>query len=198
MKINLSEVKNENLSYVEEFFPEKYKNHKINEMNTGIENGEHYKLLSYFSNLFEGEIILDLGTRDGLSALVLSKNQKNKVVTYDLLPKPSEMISFEHLIPNCEFKQMNVFDENEEIIKSSKLMFLDLDPHDGIQEKKFIEWLEKINYDGLIICDDIEWFPAMSRWWNELKQSKYNVTKYGHGSGTGIIDFSKKLEITYE
>ena len=33
-------------------FPEKYKNHKINEMNTGIENGEHYKLLSYFSNLF--------------------------------------------------------------------------------------------------------------------------------------------------
>ena len=93
---------------------------------------------------------------------------------------------------------MNVFDESEDIIKSSKLMFLDLDPHDGIQEKKFIEWLEKIEYNGVIICDDIEWFPAMSRWWNELKQTKYNVTKYGHGSGTGIIDFSNKLELIYE
>ena len=192
MKINLNEVKNENLSYVETFFPEKYEKHKINDMNIGIENGEHYKLLSYLSGLFEGELLLDLGTRDGLSALVLSKNQKNRIITYDLLPKPSEMASFEDSIPNCEFKQMNVFDEDISIIKSSKLIFLDLDPHD------VINLLEQINYDGIIICDDIEWFPAMSRWWNELKQAKYNVTKYGHGSGTGIIDFSKKLEIIYE
>ena len=195
MKINLTEVKNENLSYVEKFFPEKYEIHKINDMNIGIENGEHYKLLSYLSNLFEGETLLDLGTRDGLSALVLSKNQKNKVITYDLLPKPKEMIAFENLIPNCEFKQMNVFDEDINVIKSSKLIFLDLDPHDGIQEKKFIDLLEQVNYDGIIVCDDIEWFPAMSRWWNELKQPKYNVTKYGHGSGTGLIDFSGKIEI---
>jgi hypothetical protein len=105
------------------------------------------------------------------------------------------MIAFENLIPNCEFKQMNVFDEDINIIKSSKLIFLDLDPHDGIQEKKFIDLLEQVNYDGIIVCDDIEWFPAMSRWWNELKQPKYNVTKYGHGSGTGLIDFSGKIEI---
>ena len=198
MVVNLNKIQNQDLSYVEKYFPEKYNNHKINEMNNGIENGEHYKLLSYFSELLENETILDLGTRDGLSALVLSKNKKNKVITYDLLSKPSEMLSFEHLIPNCKFKQMNVFDESEDIIKSSKLMFLDLDPHDGIQEKKFIEWLEKIEYNGVIICYDIEWFPAMSRWWNELKQTKYNVTKYGHGSGTGIIDFSNKLELIYE
>jgi len=198
MKINLSEIKNENLTYVEEFFPEKYSKHKINEMNVGIENGEHYKLLSFFSKIFENEVFLDLGTRDGLSALVLSKNQKNKVYTYDLLPKPSEMKNFEHLIPNCEFKQMNIFDENLETIKSSKVIFLDLDPHDGIQEKRFMEILEQIDYTGIVICDDIEWFSAMSQWWSGIKQTKYNVTKYGHGSGTGIIDFSNKLELIYE
>lgn len=195
MKINLEEVKNCELSYVSEFFPEKYEKHKINEMNSGIEGGEHYKLLSYLSDLFENEIILDLGTRDGLSALVLSKNKKNKVITYDLLPKPSEMLKFENLIPNCEFKQLNIFDEDTDIIKKSKLIFLDLDPHDGIQETKFIEVLESIDYKGIIVCDDIEWFPAMSYWWNKLSQKKYNVTKYGHGSGTGIIDFSNELEI---
>jgi predicted O-methyltransferase YrrM len=195
MKIELENVKDINLSYVKDFFPEKYEKHKINEMNTGIENGEHYKLLSYLSDLFENETILDLGTRDGLSALVLSKNNKNKVITYDLLPKPEQMIPFENLIPNCEFKQMNVFDEDIEIIKSSKLIFLDLDPHDGIQEKKFSELLESINYQGIVVCDDIEWFSAMNSWWNNLTQVKYNVTKFGHGSGTGIIDFSSSVEV---
>jgi predicted O-methyltransferase YrrM len=198
MKLNLKEIKNENLNYVQEYFPEKYEKHKINEMNSGIENGEHYKLLSYLSNLFENEVILDLGTRDGLSALILSKNNKNKVITYDLLPKPNEMTQFEELIPNCEFKQMNVFDESNEIIKTSKLIFLDLDPHDGIQELKFMQLLESINYEGIVICDDIEWFPAMAKWWSGVRQTKYNVTKYGHGSGTGIIDFSNKLELIYE
>jgi hypothetical protein len=180
MKIELENVKDIDLSYVKDFFPEKYEKHKINEMNTGIESGEHYKLLSYLSDLFENETILDLGTRDGLSALVLSKNNKNKVITYDLLPKPEQMIPFENLIPNCEFKQMNVFDENIEIIKSSK---------------KFSELLESINYQGIVVCDDIEWFPAMNLWWNNLTQVKYNVTKFGHGSGTGIIDFSGSVVI---
>jgi predicted O-methyltransferase YrrM len=196
MKVELEKVKEIDLTYVKNYFPKKYENHKINEMNLGIEGGEHYKLLSYLSNLFENETILDLGTRDGLSALVLSKNNKNKVITYDLLSKPKEMLNFEHLIPNCEFKQMNIFDEDTEIIKSSKLMFLDLDPHDGIQEKKFIELLESINYKGLIVCDDIEWFDDMKKWWDNLEQKKYNVTKFGHGSGTGIIDFSGDLEVT--
>lgn len=195
MKIFLEKIKEENLSYVQDYFPKKYENHKINEMNSGIEQGEHYKLLSYLSGLFENETILDLGTRDGLSALVLSKNAKNKVITYDLLPKPTEMLQFEEIIPNCEFKQMNVFDENPEIIKSSKLIFLDLDPHDGIQEEKFIELLKSIDYKGIVICDDIEWFSSMKSWWDNINYKKYNLTKFGHGSGTGLIDFSNELEI---
>jgi predicted O-methyltransferase YrrM len=195
MKLDFNLVKNYDLSYLEEYYSDKYNRHKINEMNTGAEQGEHYKLLSYLSDNFENETILDLGTRDGLSAFVLSNNGKNKVITYDLLPKPYEMTQFEHLVPNCEFKQLNIFDEDLNIIKNSKLIFLDLDPHDGIQEKKFIEILEIMNYKGIIICDDIEWFPQMQNWWNGLKQTKYNITKYGHGSGTGLIDFSDNLEI---
>lgn len=195
MIINLEKVKDYDLSFLENYYPEKYQVHKINEMNAGIEQGEHYKLLSYLSDIIENETILDLGTRDGLSAFVLSKNGKNKIITYDLLPKPKEMLQFENTIPNCEFKQMNIFDENIEIIKNSKIIFLDLDPHDGIQEHKFIEILENINYRGLVVCDDIEWFPNMKTWWNNLKQTKYNVTRFGHGSGTGIIDFSNEIQI---
>jgi predicted O-methyltransferase YrrM len=198
MKIYLEEIKNVDLSYVESFFPKKYKEHQINiqsDLNTGNEKGEHYKLLSYLSDLFNGETILDLGTRDGLSSLVLAMNGKNKVITYDLQNKPKEMFDFESKVPNLEFKQMNVFHENIEIFKESRFIFMDLDPHDGVQEKKMIELLDSIDWKGILVADDIEWFPNMKIWFDGLNKIKYNVTKWGHGSGTGIIDFSEKLEI---
>ena len=46
MKVELEKVKEIDLTYVKNYFPKKYENHKINEMNLGIEGGEHYKLLS--------------------------------------------------------------------------------------------------------------------------------------------------------
>jgi predicted O-methyltransferase YrrM len=195
MRIDLTEVKNCDLSFVKKYYDDKYERHRINEMNVGQENGEHYKLLFYLTTLYENETILDLGTRDGLSALCLAFNKRNLVITYDLQDKPTELLQFENELPNLTFKQMNVFDETLDIFKKSKLIFLDLDPHDGIQEKRFIELLVSIKYDGIVVCDDIEWFPKMKQWWNNLTQKKYNVTNFGHGSGTGIIDFSENLEI---
>jgi hypothetical protein len=35
----------------------------------------------------------------------------------------------------------------------------------------------------------------MKDWYNNLNKIKYNVTKWGHGSGTAIIDFSENLKI---
>jgi predicted O-methyltransferase YrrM len=195
MRIDLNEVKNCDLTFVSKYYEDKYNRHRINEMNVGQEEGEHYKLLFYLTTLMKDELILDLGTRDGLSALCLAYNKNNDVITYDLNDKPNEMFSFEGELPNLKFKQMNVFDESIDIFKKSKLIFLDLDPHDGIQEKKFIELMESINYNGIIIADDIVWFPNMKNWWDNLKQKKFNVTKFGHGSGTGIIDFSNRVEI---
>lgn len=198
MIINLTEVKNCDLSFVSNYYPDKYERHRINEMNVGQEQGEHYKLLYYFTTLFTDELILDLGTRDGLSALCLAYNKKNNVITYDLIDKPNELLQFEDKLPNLTFKKMNVFDESLDIFKKSKIIFLDLDPHDGIQETRFISLLEEIGYNGIVICDDIHWFPRMKQWWNNLKQTKYDVTQFGHGSGTGLIDFSNNLEVLFD
>jgi len=198
MKLDLNNIKDIDLSYIQQYFPEKFRDHQINissDLNTGNEKGEHYKLLSYISSQFKNQLILDLGTRDGLSAFVLAKNGENKIITYDIAPKPIEMTLFEHLVPNLEFKQMNIFHEELSILKKSKLIFMDLDPHDGVQEKKIIEILDSINWDGILIADDIEWFEGMRKWYANVKRTKYNVTKWGHGSGTAIIDFSNNLKI---
>jgi predicted O-methyltransferase YrrM len=195
MNINLDDVKNCDLSFVSEFYLDKYERHRINEMNVGQEQGEHYKLLYYLTTLMENELILDLGTRDGLSALCLSHNKKNNVITYDLSNKPEELLQYEHKLPNLTFKQMNVFDESLDVFKKSKLIFLDLDPHDGIQEKRFMQLMESIDYEGIIVADDIVWFPNMANWWANIKQRKYDVTRFGHGSGTGLILFSENINV---
>lgn len=195
MKIELNKIKDTDVSFLKLYYPEKYDSLKFNEMNAGSEQGQHYKLLFYLSSLFKDELILDLGTRDGLSALTLSYNSNNQVISYDLLPMPEEMINYTKQIDNCNFKQMNCLDEDLEIYKKAKLIFLDLDPHDGIQEQKFIQILESINYKGIVICDDIVWFPQMREWWDNLKQTKYDLTNWAHGSGTGLIDFSGDVEI---
>jgi predicted O-methyltransferase YrrM len=41
------------------------------------------------------------------------------------------------------------------------LILLDIDPHDGIQEAKFLDILRRIQYQGIVIMDDIHLNPAM-------------------------------------
>ena len=48
-------------------------------------SGTHeYRLYSYLSTFFNNTIILDIGTSFGRSAIALSHNDKNKVITYDV------------------------------------------------------------------------------------------------------------------
>lgn len=199
-KINfvLSEIEKQDLSYIKKYFPKKFIEHQINVpsfRNTGNEKGEHYQLLNYISLLYSNILILDLGTRDGLSALTLSYNNQNTVITYDINTKPDEMKKFEDILPNLSFKQMNIFDEDISIFKKAKIIFMDLDPHDGLQEDAIIKILDNISWKGILIADDIEWFLPMKIWFNNLNKIKYNLTEYGHGSGTGIIDFNNNLNI---
>ena len=50
-----------------------------------LEVKEHYKLLAYLSSFFNNETIVDIGTYRGLSALALSYNSSNKIITYDII-----------------------------------------------------------------------------------------------------------------
>lgn len=45
---------------------------------------EHYRMLAYLSTLFDNEVILDIGTFQGGSALALSYNKNNTVVSVDV------------------------------------------------------------------------------------------------------------------
>jgi predicted O-methyltransferase YrrM len=159
---------------------------------------EHYKLLSHLtSQLPDGSTVVDLGTLNGSSALALASNPNIKVVTYDIvnnLPDPNITKSILHM-KNTEFRLKDGIQDMKAYIDMAPLIFLDVDPHDGVQEKRFFELLIENNYKGVVVCDDIHLNADMDALWNWIPKPKIDVTKYGHWSGTGIVLFDTTVEI---
>tara|TARA_R110000851_G_scaffold94442_1_gene205265 strand:+ start:365 stop:952 length:588 start_codon:yes stop_codon:yes gene_type:complete len=192
MKLDLREVKNTDVSYIEEFYPSYYNLFKMDEASSN-QRGEHYKLVKYLSDKFSDQTLLDLGTREGISALCMAPT-KNKVVTYDILPIH---LPFLNKYTNVEFKQLDINLETKENLLQSPLMLLDVDPHDGKQETVFLKTLRDIKYKGLVVLDDIRLNPHMIQMWESIPETKYDLTAWGHFSGTGLVDFSGELEVLH-
>jgi hypothetical protein len=158
---------------------------------------QHYKLLSYFSKLFNNSNIIDIGTHLGHSALALSYNDTNTIYTFDIVDKVETSIKN---TPNIKFCYDNLFDKNvfnkwKDIILSTPFIFLDVDPHNGIMETEFISYIKECDYKGFIICDDIWYFKEMrdNFWYKIEDQYRYDLTDLGHWSGTGIVTFNKDI-----
>ena len=139
---------------------------------------EHYRLLAYISTLYNGVTLLDIGSYQGSSAIALSFNKKNKVISYDIKHQPEKA---DIKIPNIQFIKGNV------LMHEIASPFIMLDTyHDGEFEQKFADHLLKINYKGLVMFDDIYLNNEISNFWNGLKNEKYDLTHIGHHTGTGI------------
>lgn len=146
---------------------------------------EHYKLLAYIAiQLPKDSIYIDLGTFKGLSALAASFNEKINIYTYDIADGDIEPQMIDR--PNITFKHMSCFDDIEFIVESD-FIFLDIDPHDGNQERRFIDTISEAGYKGQILCDDIHFQSQMKNFWNNLNFKKEDWTSIGHYSGSGMI-----------
>ena len=149
-----------------------------------LNDNEHYRLLVYLSYLFDGITILDLGTCQGHSAVALSQNKNNKVITYDIDKKENIIIDN---VKNIEFRLLDINLEDDFVLEQAKIILLDIDPHDGVQEAKFYNKLRNINFKGILICDDINLNDGMIKFWSNITEEKYDITDIGHWSGTGIV-----------
>ena len=93
------------------------------------EDNEHYKLLAYLSMFFENETIVDIGTYMGLSALAMSYNHKNVVITYDIVDNferyKNELTVEKKDNIECRIKDCR---DDVELFKNTNLVMLDVDP----------------------------------------------------------------------
>lgn len=139
---------------------------------------EHYRLLAYISTLFKNKVLLDIGTYKGDSSTALSYNKSNKVISYDLVD------SLENANKRVEYNIANILDYPE-VVKSASFILIDT-YHNGDFEQEFINFINDINYKGLVMFDDIHLNQPMEKVWKSINKDKYDFTNIGHSTGTGL------------
>jgi predicted O-methyltransferase YrrM len=163
---------------------------------------EHYKLLTYLSFKFNGVTIIDAGTHHGLSSICLAQNKNNTVVSYDIvnIDKYAKLCPFQHTpigdnYPNITYMTQDINEVDNEVLNKADFIFLDI-IHDGSEETKFSNKLIEMKYKGFVLCDDVglsgELRYPLDNWFNNLPWSKYDLTKVGHFSGSGLLDCGDK------
>lgn len=164
---------------------------------------QEYKLYSYITTQFDDITILDIGTHLGTSAISLSHNEKNKVISFDIVDHIKDSNHKIYQKKNIEFKIENVLDYlNEENIENIKIVLIDIN-HMGYKETLILKKLISLKFSGIVILDDIH-HPnklinlQMKKLWNNINLPKYDLTKYGHFSGTGLVLINYDLNIIEE
>lgn len=193
IKINKEDVKNMDLSSISHY--------QIIDGADFSEAGiEAYKLYAYLSTLIDNGKIIEVGTRYGRSAVALAFNPTNEVLSFDILEQGASQIKRD----NISFKIENFMEASIDW-DGVDIIMIDVDPHDGIKEREFMDFLTSKNWEGLLVLDDIlpNWpvmLPgadpvAMNDWWNSLEGEKFDVSDIGHFSGTGILNIGNKFKV---
>lgn len=191
MKITLS---NETLNSID-LSRYKARNLDIGNKYFYLESGkEHYRLLTYLSTLFSSQTFFDIGTNHGCSALALGHNPSNKVISFDIVNNRKESFDQEFNITfsygSCKDFFLNC---------RPSIIFLDADKSNDF-EMDFIKFLIENNFGGLLIMDDLYEYPIVADCINYLRDlgyKVYDVSKYGHYSGTHIVDFGGNLTLEF-
>jgi hypothetical protein len=153
---------------------------------------EVYKLLGFISMHSSG-VITDIGTQFGSSALALSLNNQVTVETYDKfkhIPDNNQVQTISNK-PNITYKILSAQSIMSKVAESN-VIYLDITTVDGLEEIKIMKKLQELNFQGILIIDDIKLSEVMENVWNNVPKElkKLDVTEFGHWSGTGIVVYN--------
>jgi len=146
---------------------------------------EHYRLIAHLSTCFNNSLIFDIGTNKGYSALALSLNPSNRVISYDIVE--CKELRHPEQLSRIEYRLGDVL-KDPRLLKAPLIM-LDTN-HDGVFEQQFYNFLKENRYRGLLFLDDIHLNTAMIRFWDGIAETKEDLTDLGHFSGSGLVALS--------
>ena len=159
---------------------------------------EHYKLLTHIANQLPKEsVVYDIGTYLGFSSLALSRNPSVKVITYDIGNYIQKKDAFDSIL-NLERRIGNCIMDAEEIVETSKVIMIDVDPHDGVQELAMLKAFVNAGFKGIMLFDDIYVNEPMFQFWQSINipgTTKVDLTSVGHFTGTGAVVWDGVAEI---
>lgn len=158
-----------------------------------------YPFYAYLASLFKKTTILEIGTCLGGSAIMMSHNETNNIITYDVIDHVKGQIKKE----NIEFRIGN-FMEDEIDFDSIDLISIDA-AHDGNSEIGMVKYLEDKWKGGILFLDDIHNNSNgnMSTFWESIDRERHEVhdiSDIAHGStlGSGLVNFNKYYNLIIE
>lgn len=162
--------------------------------------GEHYKLLAGLMLAVQPELVVEIGTFTGLSALSMLKTLPtgSRIVTYDIFDWQTiadtclqkEDFSDGRLEQRiADLADPRIFAEQAGLLQKADLFFID-GPKDIAFEQAFLHNLAGLEFARrpLLIFDDIRVWN-MLRIWRGIDRPKLDLTSFGHWSGTGLVDW---------
>lgn len=168
--------------------------------------GEHYKIIAGMIQEIGATKLIEIGTFTGMSTRIMLDYSCaiSTVKTFDVVPwhrfnshlrdEDFEKSRCEQFLEDLSDKK--VFSRYAQLLEAADLIFCDA-PKDGQFEYQFLKHLsqhalsERTRY---LILDDIR-FLNMAPLWRQIASPKFDLTSFGHWSGTGIIDISKGLKL---
>lgn len=169
------------------------------EGNYNVPGVSDYPFYAYFSTLIDEGTILELGTCLGGSAVMMSHNETNKIISYDIVDNFVNK-NVPHPDRNIEFRVKN-FMEDDLDYDNIDLITIDVS-HNGSDESTMIEYLEKKWKGGLLFLDDIHNGGSMQNFWDGIDREKHEVidiSDIGHGSrlGSGLVNFNRYFNLSF-
>lgn len=159
--------------------------------------GEHYKFLASLVDVLRPNVVVEIGTFTGLSALAIMSAlpPDSRLITFDLVPW--------HEFPDTALRQSDFVDgrleqrigdlasseyfaRNRALLQAATLVFVD-GPKDGRFEPRFTRLLiaSARPQACFVVFDDIRLWNMLG-FWRDLDIAKCDATSVGHWSGTGI------------
>lgn len=160
----------------------------------------------------------DIGTKVVTSALALASNLQTPIWTFDLADNQratafrgkSEMVwqrELLHVGANITFFNLDLLTVSDDQFKryiGDFFVFLDTAhlPYSNPFEVAFFQRVLNVGFKGILLLAGIKFNPEMKRFWTEVQNlayehgfTTYDITRVGHWSGAGLVDFSGKVTI---
>lgn len=151
-----------------------------------------YRMLTWLGWQFNGIHILDVGVRSCTSAICLANNPANKVTGADVTDMFNQTDIRKVLTrSNIDFILGKANDIPIDVLKRSAIISLDIS-HNGQHEQAFLDLLDSIDYNGIVIMDDVTGskFPRLRTVWYSITKPKILLPAcISHYTGTGIVAY---------
>lgn len=160
----------------------------------------YYSFLYLVGREFKPKVMVEIGTYQGLGSIHLALGSpKGKVMTIEQRPDLKDdfyRFCYNERIYNIEAiigKSLLIADRFGD--NSIDLLFIDGNHDYESAKEDYNKYLPKVKENGIILIDDIQLQGDMERFWEEIKEPKFDVnfirprnsSRPGEGTGFGVV-----------